>query len=261
MKYFIKNKLLTKHNNIDPNKTNQKWFDSHGFSDEYSHIIELTSFLPYESSFKERLYCILNDIYELKLCNCGKKIPMRTDGRKGYQKFCSVKCLSNSKNIIKKRMMTNNFKYGGLACNTEETVKKIEKTNFKRYGVRKPFQSEAIIKKVKDNNLKKYGTEYTLTLTSVRKKLKATNHKKSFKKLTDSDKFEPLFNLNEYNGSRGTYNWKCKKCGDEFTNNNKDLYYLRCFNCNPRLAGTSRGEQEVANFCQYVVNKLTANKN
>ena len=73
----------------------------------------------------------------------------------------------------------------------------------------------------------------------------------------------PLFAKNDYDGIHyydKKYRWKCIKCGNEF----EDHIYShipRCLNCYPIIGGTSRGEQELIEFCkQYYPNLIAHDK-
>lgn len=67
---------------------------------------EETNFLPRDSSFKERIFCLLNYIdsnfLECEICHKNKKIFKGF--QKGYSRYCSVSCRNNDKENYKKRI-------------------------------------------------------------------------------------------------------------------------------------------------------------
>jgi len=74
--------------------------------------------------------------------------------------FCNSRCSNASR------------KLGG------KLQKKIEKTTYKRYGVKNSSQATFVKKKKRDASLKKYGTECVLQATVVKNKIKESNIKK-----------------------------------------------------------------------------------
>lgn len=83
----------------------------------YAEILYYTKFLNYKNKiilWKERVYCILNDITELPKCKYCDKTGNLTflNLVEGYFKYCSVKCSSNSLEKKNKIEKTNLEKYG-----------------------------------------------------------------------------------------------------------------------------------------------------
>lgn len=89
----------------------------------FHNIFFRTYFLSNSVKLSERIYCILNNIQQEKLCNCGKTLEFEFWSR-GYRKYCSAKCRANDtklQNIIKK---SNLKKYGKEHISQLESVKK-----------------------------------------------------------------------------------------------------------------------------------------
>ncbi len=101
----------------------------------YDGVILLTSYLS-DVVFTERLYHILNDLYDIPKCSnndCFNKVNFNGYNN-GYLKFCSYKCSSNS----------------------SETRKKYEKTCLEKYGEKYIFKTEHVKKLIKHKFLNKF---------------------------------------------------------------------------------------------------------
>lgn len=145
-------------------------------------LMEQTKFLNEkgEVSLSERIFCILNEFQEIKMCsNCGDKEVKFNGLGKGYSIYCSTKCMSNSKEIRVKSKNTIEDKYGGVHFNATDEVKKKRKiTNLEKYGVEHVLQSEDVRSKIEETNLKKYGHRTPLKNEDIKDKIKKTIIKK-----------------------------------------------------------------------------------
>lgn len=139
-----------------------------------------------------------NLLYSEGRClNCSQ--PARfINFKKGYAKYCGVRC-SNShadkiqttkrnykekygvdspaKNpeVFKKMVATMNERYGvSYTGQSKKLRKKMEKTNLKRYGCKNPLNNKKIKRKIAKTNLTKYGCENPLGNKKVRAKVKST---------------------------------------------------------------------------------------
>ena len=153
-------------------RTSKKWILNHGYENEYVNILQLTSFLPSDSLFRNRLYCILNNIFEpIKCKNCGKETSF---GKISFNIFCSKKCAAifngiagssktkntklqrygNSKyNNIEKMRQTKKIKYGNeYYTNSEKAIKTKIKNNT-------TLKNPKILLKSKATKLDRYGDE------------------------------------------------------------------------------------------------------
>src|SRR5690606_20370916 len=90
---------------------------------------------PIGRTFKEKLYCHLNSIGDVPKCECGSPLQFISIS-KGWRKFCSIKCQSNSKLTIQKRKLTNIQKWGVDNPMKSAKVKEILKNSVKsKWGV------------------------------------------------------------------------------------------------------------------------------
>lgn len=144
----------------------------------FEELMEQTKFLNEkgEVSLSERIFCILNEIQEIKICsNCRDKEVKFNGIGKGYSTYCSTKCMSNSKEVRDKSKNTIDNKYGGMHFNATDEVKNKRKiTNLEKYGVEHVLQSENVRSKIENTNLKKYGHKTPLKNKDIKKKIKET---------------------------------------------------------------------------------------
>ena len=109
---------------------------------------------------------------------CGKETKFISLGKKGYHKFCSYKCRSNSKEVKEKYIQTNLEKYGvEHPFQSEEINEKKKQTSLERYGVEHPSQNKEIKEKSKQTCLEKYGVEHPNQSQIVKEKIKETSLK------------------------------------------------------------------------------------
>lgn len=78
-----------------------------------------------------------------------------------------------------KEIAIENFKKASLLNigrgKSQKTIKKTQKTNLKKYGVKNPMQCKEVKEKVKKTNLEKYGVECSLHFGATKEKTKKTN--------------------------------------------------------------------------------------
>jgi rubrerythrin len=196
----------------------------------YNTVIENTSFLQNDEPLSQRVYCFLNDITNLPICNiCGKTVKYNSNN--GYQKYCSNQCR------IKGMPLTHH---------------KVKMTNIEKYGSSNFFSSDAGKKKIKETNLKKYGVENYTQTDEYKKRLKMgdiqktpntqkviqTYRSKNYDLLKDKySSIEPLFTKDQYQGAASydvLYNWKCKECHTVFERWLNNNYPLECPSCKPK---------------------------
>ena len=151
--------------------------------------------------------------------------------------------------VIKKGQITCLERYGFLSPNKcKEVRNKIDKTNLERYGYKNISQSPEVKQKVIESFRK---TFYNNLLTTDRLQ----------------DKVTPLFTLEEYKGSKSKngsvknyiYKWKCNECGSLFEDSVENGTVPRCFNCYPKLSGSSKMEKEISSFCKIYYPNLIEN--
>lgn len=109
----IKSSCLDKNDRLNAyiNLEGAKWFFKKQLENEFHNIFIRTHFLPPSAKISERIYCILNDIKEEKICSCNKPLEFEFWSR-GYRSFCSAKCRANDKELQKKVRKSNIKKYG-----------------------------------------------------------------------------------------------------------------------------------------------------
>lgn len=149
-----------------------------------ANIKEETTFLnEFDVTISERIYCIINDIINIQICdneNCKNKLIFKRYGL-GYAKHCSNKCRSTSEKNKKLHIDTIREKYGvdnifnvdefkekskvsclikygtEYAIQSKEIKEKVANTCMKKYGAKNCFQSKEKIQKIKETNLERYG--------------------------------------------------------------------------------------------------------
>jgi len=194
---------------------------------------------------------------------------------KGYNKFCSKKCVSISSIIKNKRESTNIKKYGNVcSLQNKEVKEKAKKTIIEKYGVENPSQKKKIRKKQKETCLRKYGTEYPSQNDKIKEKRDKTflekynGHPLKNKevvermKKTNTNKFIPILNkqleyLNiklidkKYIDSHFKHNWKCLNCNIEFNQIWNEIQQgFTCPKCFPR--NKSNVEIELLEFIKSI---------
>ena len=165
-------------------------------------IVKVTDYLPVTTHIKERIYHIMNDLYELQVCqNCKINHPKFVDLNLGYREYCSYECSrkvmgeklgqyskDHSKELLEKRTKTNLAKYGvknvsnipevnqaksdAWKNKSQEEVKQIvemrQETLMEHFGVTVPSKSDVIKDKIKQTNIERYGVTTTLNTESCR---------------------------------------------------------------------------------------------
>jgi len=169
----------------------------------FNLIIELTDFLPLNSSLIDRFYYIRNDLNQIKRCKyCKTKLVKNLKAT-----FCSPKCninyqientdivkrrseqLSNTyknkseedKKLIKKRRLETNLKKYGVTnnLNIPEVKDKKIKTWIKHYGVDNPSKAGPVKEKRKNTNKERYGGDTPFS-GEKQKKLRAQTWQENY---------------------------------------------------------------------------------
>jgi hypothetical protein len=141
----------------------------------YPEIINsINNYITFETDiFSEKVYCYLYKIDTKPTCNYCNMNNVKFDTfSKGYHKYCSVKCSSNS--IEKKTNIENTclVKYGVKNIG-EITRNKANLTMIERYGMNYSKTDEFKIK-YKSNSIEKYGVEHPFMSIEVKKIIKNT---------------------------------------------------------------------------------------
>lgn len=155
---YIKNKFITKRNQLAKNYTRMSWLEKH--EDIYNYLINRYND---SKSIQETIYRIVNNIDIRPVCKtCGKPVEFNCYSR-GFRTFCSnTSCIMKSKDIQDKIKNTLKERYGVEHQMQLKSVKdKIKKTCLEKYGVSSYTKTDEYLQKTKRTNIEKYGVEYT----------------------------------------------------------------------------------------------------
>lgn len=177
MKNFINSTLLNKNGVLDANKLQQKYFVNNSFESEYREILSLTSFLDSDSTLKERIYCILNDVRFVQICPVCNTTPVKfKSSLVGYNTYCSTKCRSNDSAVKIKIKNTCQEKYGTDSFfSSVEFKEKSDATLLEKYGTTNLMLVPEIKSKIEDTNLQRYNSKYGFGNIIIQEKIKNTN--------------------------------------------------------------------------------------
>lgn len=200
---------------------------------------QLTEKFPSAKTVVEMIYLGLRTLDGPPTCDLCTKPAAFKSSVAGYSKWCGGNCATKASS-----------KRGKDSHLSDPTIReKIKKTNIKRYGSENANQSELVKQKTRNTCRVKYGTNSWLAsdaakqLSSqrisdplVRKKASTTLVKNwLIRRLNEiSSVATPLFNLDQWAGSRTVHLFKCVKCNIKFEGWLKDGVDPRCFVCNPR---------------------------
>jgi hypothetical protein len=100
-------------------------------------ILVLTYFLPHDSTWSERIYCIKNNILHQQKCDfCKNNNVNFAQNNIGYHKFCSRECSAQADSTKLERVKTNIKKYGNpIAFNNINVKLKQKNTLLERYNI------------------------------------------------------------------------------------------------------------------------------
>jgi len=175
------NKTTIKISDLNENQRRRHYFERHLPNlllkiDEYNDWNKL-------EKFSILLYKYHNNIKLGVICSSCNKETKFISFNKGYNKYCSKKCVMSDKELIKKRnkksKKTNIEKYGVDNPMKSDIIKnKVKKTNIEKYGVDNPMKSDIIKNKVKKTNIEKYGEGCYLRTDEFKIKSKKANIEK-----------------------------------------------------------------------------------
>ena len=119
---------------------------------EFDNFKGLSSHLRQKHKIKSKSYYdkFIKREYEGLCPECGKKTNF-VNLKRGYLKFCSVKCAHANQEVLGKISKTCEERYGGLGTSSPAIKKKIEHTNMKKYGVKNIYARHDI--KTKSHSL------------------------------------------------------------------------------------------------------------
>lgn len=249
-------------------KTNERWLGKN-HPEELGKILTYSNDkIPNSSTIKEKIWLYYHNLPSRPKCvGCGGEIIFSERFDRGYNDFCSVKCINSQKdemnNRIKKSM---NEKYGVDYYPKHKDFKdKVKKTVYSRYGVDNVAKLKSSTLKSKKTRLKKYGDpnycNYEKHDETCLRKYGVNNYTKSknFKYQIDLNykNLNPDINILKINN--GIVTIKCDKCNKN-CDVTKHIIYGRsksnqeiCTFCNP-IGQTfiSYGEQQIVDFIKSI---------
>lgn len=183
LKHYIKNNLYNNAGKLNSAILRQKWFVE---SMEFQHIVMCTNFLNPSATLSNRIYCIMNDIHSLPLCEVCNTNPKAFIT--SYLKTCnSQKCKSSHPAAIAKRKKSMVEKYGdNISPLTKEKIrqripnfiKKSKETLLIKYNVDNCSKIPGHKEKLINSNIKKYGVKHFNFTESNRKNIKSNRMKR-----------------------------------------------------------------------------------
>jgi len=220
----------------------------------YNRIIKETSFLEEDVSFWERIFCVLNNIKEIQLCDNCKKNKVKFQYLSiGYSKYCWYKCSANNKKTLEKRRKTIKIKYWFENISQVEKFKEKKKnTLLNNYGVNHPSLSKIILKKKAENNKRKYWT-----------KTWAEQEHLILETIVWYNEIIKNKNLNSeisYDFKNKEYKIKCFNCWNISKTKSRNLIIWRikrskktpCLRCLPYKANESKEEDIIISFIKHI---------
>jgi len=161
-------------------------------------------------NFSEKVYFYLYNLKSRPICSHCNYNPVSFDTfSKGYHKYCSIKCSSNSeekKNDIKetclerygvenigmvtreKALITMCERYGGHISTTEQYKEKYRKTSIERYGEEHIFKTEEFKSKTREYFKLNYGEDWsTKNKEIIERGLKTKKEKGTIYKWTEDE--------------------------------------------------------------------------
>jgi len=163
LKKYIKDKILTK--NLKVKSVAIRW----GYLDKIKD--DLNKYIG-DGQLQEKLYLFYFNKQKPICKKCGKPLKFSNFSRP-YNTWCSNKCSSSDKEILKQSKTKRMNKYGNY-----NNYEKIKETNLKKYGVENVSQIEDIKEKKKQTTLNNFGVKYPMQSKVVRKKLRKNNIEK-----------------------------------------------------------------------------------
>ena len=186
----IKKTCTSKNGQLKANTGSTDWWAKNGILHVLDEIVSLTSFLPSDASFRNRVHHIQNNDFTPMVCAmCNKHLRWHKPTSR-YMTYCSSSCSSNGSK--EKREATNIARYGSSNVFASSEIKtRAQVTTMEKYGVlnyaksdefstrQKTYWDEMsdedhrqILKKRKDTCLEKYGASSPFTSPVIIEKIK-----------------------------------------------------------------------------------------
>jgi len=147
--------------------------------DDFKIVIELTNFLPTETSLIDRFYYIRNDLHEIKKCKYCNNILTKNLKVNFCSAKCNINCQIKNTDIVNRRSESLSYNYK----NKSEDAKKITKekrkeTNLKKYGVTNNMHIPEIEIAIKETWMNNLGVDNPNKSPIIKKRIKETNLKR-----------------------------------------------------------------------------------
>lgn len=158
----------------------------------YTDLLNITNFLDIDVTNMERIYCLINDIISVPVCErtgCCNKVNfphhlIKKD--RHYRRFCSTECSNNDSNVQSEKSKTCMRNYGVDNPSKSKTVHELKiKTvtkNYGGFGMASPTLSNII----RETNILKYGKTNPSECLKIKNKIKYTHSKRSAKQINIS---------------------------------------------------------------------------
>jgi hypothetical protein len=163
-------------------------------------------------NFSILLYHFYHKLSTPNLCRVCNNFTKFISFNKGYNTYCSRKCIMSDKELVSKRN------------------KKSVETNLLKYGVDNPMKVDNIKEKVKKTNLEKWGVEYYTQTSDYKERIVNTNREKWgvdwYQQSTDFKKKSAIKNLEKLGV---VHHMKSKKVIDIIKKNNMDKWGVSNF--------------------------------
>jgi hypothetical protein len=200
LKEFILSNCFTINDKCRSDINNLEWWSKRNVIRYYEAILRLTSFLPINAKWSERIYCILTDIDEQsrKKCKCGTLAKWDATHAR-YKYYCSNKCASlytvkkredyflskygvtnaAKTDMVKQKILKSFEKYeNGHPLRDSTVLDKLHKTCNKNYGANTPLESPVVLEKISISIKNKYGVDKPLQYKpSLQKQINTTYEK------------------------------------------------------------------------------------
>ena len=181
-----------------------------------------------------KAWMFVHDQNKIPTCYCGN-CNKWLSFRRGFTQYCSTKCLSNSVDVLARKAATIRTRYNvDHFSKTLQYREKFTKTMLEKYGVKNPGQIE---EKKHHRSKAKSNTFLTTLIDSI------------------SDKYQPMFTPDEFNGVRQPSVWQCCLCNETFSQSHMVGQRPRCDACypKPKLVGESKSEILLRNWVQSIL--------
>jgi len=120
------------------------------------------------------LFDYVHNIKEVPPCECCGGPTTFHSFKKGYNRFCSKKCISLGTRAKAKETMMK--RYGGIGL-AGSTASKIKKTMIERYGTINPNKLDAIKNKIMKTMVERYGADHPMKINDIKSKVLSSYQK------------------------------------------------------------------------------------